>query len=181
MTGRRGSDVCVLLLWHQLRNPGQEADGRLNALRRGATPDDSSGVSGGNPAVCVAMLDAIRAIDRKDLRAGRAVAALDTLMMAGPFQFGVDFGNIVIARLHERLGDVPAALRAIRRRPYDWDTAPLYLSTFLREEGRLAALAGDRSGSERAYRHYQMLREGADGSFARSGDSAPAGEATRLR
>lgn len=117
------------------------------------------------------MLDAIGAVHRKDARAGGAVAALDTLMLAGPFQFGVDFGNLVVARLHEQLGNVAAALRAVRRRPYDWDTAPLYLSTFLREEGRLAALAGDRAGSERAYRHYVMLREGADGSFSRAGSN----------
>jgi hypothetical protein len=33
-----------------------------------------------------------------------------------------------------------------------------YLSTFLREEGRLAALTGDTAGAIRAYQHYLALR-----------------------
>ena len=33
-----------------------------------------------------------------------------------------------------------------------------HLSTFLREEGRLAALTGDTVGAVRAYRHYLALR-----------------------
>ena len=37
----------------------------------------------------------------------------------------------------------------------DW---PPFLSSFLREEGRLAALTGDRAGAIRAYRHYLMFR-----------------------
>jgi hypothetical protein len=35
---------------------------------------------------------------------------------------------------------------------------PWYLSTFLREEGRLAALTGDTADAVRAYRHYLALR-----------------------
>jgi hypothetical protein len=34
----------------------------------------------------------------------------------------------------------------------------LYLSTFLREEGRLAALTGDTAAAVRADRHYLALR-----------------------
>jgi hypothetical protein len=36
--------------------------------------------------------------------------------------------------------------------------APTYLSTFLREEGRLAALTGDTAGAIHAYQHYLALR-----------------------
>ena len=36
--------------------------------------------------------------------------------------------------------------------------APQLRSTFLREEGRLAAKLGDREAAIRAYRHYLMLR-----------------------
>jgi hypothetical protein len=35
---------------------------------------------------------------------------------------------------------------------------PVYLSTYLREEGRLAAITGDRAGAIRAYQHYLALR-----------------------
>jgi hypothetical protein len=52
-------------------------------------------------------------------RTTMAVAALDTLVAAGPFQFGADFGNLVVARLHEAGGNAVMALREIKRRPYD--------------------------------------------------------------
>ena len=38
---------------------------------------------------------------------------------------------------------------------------PQYV-TYIREEGRLAALAGDREGAIRAYRHYLALRSEAE-------------------
>ena len=145
------TNLCVTLLWRQLRSGGRNVGPGLGVLRRGAAPGDSSGFHGGSPALCVAMLDALIAVD------ANSVARLDTLMAAGPFQFGVDFGNLVVARLQEQRGDIPAALRAIRRRPYDWDTSPLYLTTFLREEGRLAALTGDTAGAARANRHLTAL------------------------
>ncbi len=45
----------------------------------------------------------------------------------------------------------------MRRRAYNWSNSQ-YLATFLREEGRLAALTGDRAGAIRAYQHYLALR-----------------------
>ena len=168
------TDLCVTLLWRQMRTGGQGIGSRLETLRSGAVAGDSSGISGGNPALCVAMLDAIGAVRAKDPLADVAVALLDTLMAAGPFQFGVDFGNLVVARLHEERGAIASALRAIRRRPYDWDTAPLYLTTFLREEGRLAALAGDQAGAARAYRRFLALRAGSDPAFRGTFDSVKA-------
>jgi hypothetical protein len=67
------------------------------------------------------------------------------------------YGNLVAARLHEERGDLPAALAALRRRYLGVATFPQYV-TFLRHEGRLAALTGDRAGAIRAYRHYLALR-----------------------
>ena len=66
--------------------------------------------------------------------------------------------NLILARLWEQLGDRANALRAVRRRSGGFLLGPLYLSTFLREEGRLAALTGDTTGAIRAYRHYLALR-----------------------
>jgi hypothetical protein len=40
----------------------------------------------------------------------------------------------------------------------DFGRLQWYLSTFLREEGRLAALTGDTAGAIRAYEHFLMLR-----------------------
>jgi hypothetical protein len=61
---------------------------------------------------------------------------------------------LVIARSYERLGDVPRARAAVRRRAYmmDW---PRYLAVMLREEARLAERAGDVAGMQRAMDRYR--------------------------
>jgi hypothetical protein len=65
----------------------------------------------------------------------------------------------MIAQAAEAQGDLGFALRAIRRRAGGYVLLPMwYLSTYLREEGRLAALTGDIPGSIRAYRQYLALR-----------------------
>jgi DNA-binding SARP family transcriptional activator len=66
-------------------------------------------------------------------------------------------GNLLVARLEERLGNLPAALEAVRRQR--WFYPPEFLSTALREEGRLAALTGDTTGAVSAYHQYLVLRD----------------------
>jgi hypothetical protein len=66
--------------------------------------------------------------------------------------------NLVLAHLWEAQGDLPRALQAVRRRAAGYGLTPLLISTFLREEGRLAALAGEREAAIRAYQHYLALR-----------------------
>ena len=65
--------------------------------------------------------------------------------------------NLVVARLKESEGDFPAALAAVRRREY-FTSRAAFLSTYLREEGRLASRVGDREGALVAYRHFLALR-----------------------
>jgi TolB-like protein len=69
-------------------------------------------------------------------------------------------GNLISARLHEARGEPIAALIAIRRRM--WGLVCPYFVVYHREEGRLAALAGDTTGAVRAYRRYLALRGAAD-------------------
>jgi DNA-binding SARP family transcriptional activator/TolB-like protein len=66
------------------------------------------------------------------------------------------FANIMLARAYEAGGDEAHALEVIRRGV--WFHAPRFLSTYLREEGRLATRLGDRAGAIRAYEHYLALR-----------------------
>jgi len=66
--------------------------------------------------------------------------------------------NLVLARAAEYQGDLPLALRAVRRRAGGFMMGTTYISTFLREEGRLSGLTGDTVGAIRAYRHYLALR-----------------------
>jgi hypothetical protein len=65
--------------------------------------------------------------------------------------------NLILARLWEAEGDLPRALGTVRRFEYDDPVGASYLTTRLRTEGRLAALAGDRDAAVRAYTHYLKL------------------------
>jgi hypothetical protein len=66
--------------------------------------------------------------------------------------------NLLLARLWERHGDPVRALQAVRRRGSAFLWVPSFMTSFLAEEGRLAALTGDTAGAVRAYRHYLALR-----------------------
>ena len=68
----------------------------------------------------------------------------------------VNWANLVLARAYEMAGRDRDALDAVRRGI--WRFPPQLLSTFLREEGRLAAKVGEREDAIRAYRHYLALR-----------------------
>jgi len=68
---------------------------------------------------------------------------------------------LTLARAYERLGEPPKALEAARRRGYTFASGA-FLSSFLREEGRLAAIVGDTAGAVKAYRHYLALRSDAE-------------------
>ncbi len=69
------------------------------------------------------------------------------------------FENLTAARLFEQRGAYGRALAAVRRHGDRWTgSRDPYHATMLREEGRLAALAGDVQGALQAYRHYLALR-----------------------
>ena len=95
-------------------------------------------------------------LDRSDRDA--AIERLDLLMAEG-LDWEVEHyaGNLIVAELREAQGDLPKALAAVRQRTFNW-YGPGFLSTYLREEGRLAALTGDTVGAIKAYRHYLALR-----------------------
>ncbi len=68
--------------------------------------------------------------------------------------------NFIVAQLYAHVGDYAAALRAVRRRHHHmhaFHVASWFLG-LMREEGKLAALAGDTAGAIKAYRHYLTLR-----------------------
>jgi hypothetical protein len=122
------------------------------------------------------LLDALLAGTVRRPDAAATLARLDSTAMLGCCTLP-QFINLVSARLHEQAGDLPGALAAIRRAR--WLFPPQYLSTYLREEGRLAALAADTSGAIAAYRHYLMLRSSPEPSLQPAIDSVRA-ELARL-
>ena len=101
---------------------------------------------------CAALLEAWWATAIRSLDAPRLVNHIDSLSRKGRDETW----NLVTAHLLEAQGDLPRALSAARRRSFEM--YPRFLPTFLREEGRLAALTGDTAGAITAYRHYLALR-----------------------
>jgi tRNA A-37 threonylcarbamoyl transferase component Bud32 len=152
------AEMCAAAMWRLAHGDTAETGVTIARLRAGLAPEDSASYHGGSPIVCHAMVTALYEQATGGSAARDALGRLDSLQSAGLYVFGTDFGNLVLARLYETRGNLQAALAALRRRPYDWDSGPEYLSTFLREEGRLAALTGDREGGIHAYRHYLALR-----------------------
>lgn len=90
------------------------------------------------------------------------VETLDTVLQGVPMSGILTIvGNLVTARLWERQGEHRRALDAIRRRRQNDGFEPIWVA-YAREEGRIAARAGDLSGARRAYQHYLMLRTQAE-------------------
>ena len=109
-------------------------------------------------ALCSALLEATRASalhlpDARD-QAREADVAARTYVLSAPLA-----ANLIIARVAEAQGDLaPGAAGGAPAGKRHLASSPYYLSTFLREEGRLAALTGDTAGAIRAYQHYLALR-----------------------
>jgi DNA-binding SARP family transcriptional activator len=155
----QNSDLCAIELWSLAHGASRAASAAIARLRHPAPIVSSDPAVGGE--TCAVLLDAMLASITKRADRAATLDRLDSLLATGPswnadVQY-MDFGNLVVARLREEQGDFPGALAAVRRRSYEW-WMPTFLSTYLHEEGRLAALTGDRMGAIRAYRHYLALR-----------------------
>jgi tetratricopeptide (TPR) repeat protein len=153
--------VCALATWRLARGDYRYAEAAIRRLRgtglTGLPPSDSIAVSQ-YTALCAALLHASRAQALHLPIARMALELADSA--ARTYEVGQSLGaNLVVARIAEAQGNLPLALKAVRRRAGSYDLLPAwYLSTFLHEEGRLAALTGDTVGAIRAYQHYLALR-----------------------
>lgn len=157
------ADACVLAQWRLHGNDTTGVHGILQRLR--AEPVNDRAVSlpvATAPLACAELVDAALAVATGRAGARDAVARLDSLAFtSGVAGDASTYAPILIARLHERLGDVTAALNAVRRRDelVGW---PRYLATAMREEGRYAALAGATADARVAYRKFLALRDAPD-------------------
>jgi tetratricopeptide (TPR) repeat protein len=142
--------------------------GRLDAaaravadLRNPRVPRDSAWLAKGAAGFAL-VLEAELAARVKSPDLPKLLARLDSAMTNPSEHLEVpESGNLVAARLYHEQGLLPQALAAIRRRPFNIFPSPLD-ATYDREEGRLAALNGDRQGAIRAYRRYLALRSAAE-------------------
>jgi tetratricopeptide (TPR) repeat protein len=150
---------------------------------------DTTGAHPIDLRICPLTLEALLESRTAGGSARPALERLDSLMHDGPqwYSGGVDisptaFANFVVARLRGAQGNRPAALAAIRRREVNYFPAFTWsLPAFLRQEGRLAAMAGDTAGAVRAYDQYLTLRTDPDPPFKPQHDSVVAERAALPR
>ena len=103
----------------------------------------------------------------------------DSLMRRMPLNYA-DFWNYDLALAFARRGQYALAAAAARRRLNDVEPLPrLVLS--LRQEGRWAALAGDRAAAIKAYRHYLLWRSAPEPALVPQRDSVQAELAAQLK
>ena len=158
-------DLCTAGLWHAMRGElgsARDAGRQLGTARLSGLAGEDSLRFADHGMLCAALIDAAvaTALGSRDSRTRVWVA--DSLARRYVFAIlsspRLPETNLVLARLWEAQGDRPRALAALRRRGAYYMEAPLFMTTFLREEGRLAALNGDTAAAVRAYRHYLGLR-----------------------
>jgi tetratricopeptide (TPR) repeat protein len=107
--------------------------------------------------VCASILEAAAATLARLPDARPLVERADSLLRQGPGNStSLPYENLLIGRLFASLGEPARGLAAVRRG--GWFGNDIMISTYLREEGRLAALTGDREAAIRAYNRYLELR-----------------------
>jgi hypothetical protein len=150
-------DICVTELWRLARGDTRTLERAIVQLRAGTSEANLAYTV----QLCAGLLDVMRsALNKRDVPVEK-LERLDSLIRARQdgLQALVHAANLQLARLQESRGNLTGALRALRRRAYYIDPEQLeFFSTALREEGRIAALAGDRASAVRAYQHYLALR-----------------------
>lgn len=156
------ADVCVLAQWRLAHGDTAGVRGAITAL---ATAQDIAGpplLVSSAPNVCALLLDASLAIATSAPDARVRLAKLDSMVFT-PQVAGdaIAYAPLLLARLHQRLGNASGALNAVRKRAYmsGW---PRYLATSVREEGRLAAATGDSTAAKAAYVRYLAMRSDAE-------------------
>ena len=152
--------ICTLEQWRLWHGQSATAARAVSQLRGAAVPADGLGTVD-RSHVCASLLEAMLAAALRRPDGPRLLDRFDSLMKTGPQIWWAELhsANLVVARLREAEGNLPAALAAVRRRGGPYYIGPvLYLTTYLREEGRLAALTGDTAGAIRAYSKYLQFR-----------------------
>jgi DNA-binding SARP family transcriptional activator/TolB-like protein len=142
---------CALGLWFFAHNDTLQAKPHISFVPA-TTAQTHTGV-------CRETLSTLLAFAHNAADRIAQLETLDSLLLLYPSENASSQSQLIAAQLFERSGQPKRALAAVRRTYYE--SANL-LSSFLREEGRLAALTGDTTGAIRAYRHFLTLRHNPD-------------------
>jgi hypothetical protein len=153
------ADACVLAQWRLQRADTSGIRQIIAWLREEPIQAGRLGAPiAAGPLACAELLDATLAVVLARPDASRLVGRLDSLAFTRAVSGdAVAYAPLLIARLHQRLGDPLGALSAIRRRTMlvGW---PRYRATELREEGVLASQVGAKEEARAAFRRYLTLR-----------------------
>lgn len=155
--------TCVVEQWRLWERDTGSVSESLRKLARADPELDEPGVAT-RARLCVTLLEAMRAHVRDAPDVETRLAALDSAMRTVPTLTGWSHGNLALARLRELRGDLEGALDVVWRRPRLYFT-DVYVSRHLLEEGRLAALLGQKERATRAYEHYLALHYRAEPSL----------------
>jgi hypothetical protein len=152
---RWGAEVFSQM-WRMSEGDTSRLEQTIRTVREAINPPGSA-MSNIDAEIWARVLEAIDESRRGSGRA--ALERLDSLLASGPQQslMPLRMANLEAARLFERDGRPERALRAVRRRAHQWQDYS-FLSTVTREEGRLAALTGDKAGAIAAYQMYLRFR-----------------------
>jgi len=163
---RQTADGCVLAQWRLGHGDTTDVRRLADLLRAEPANGVVESVAVTPPWVCAGLVEAALAVQLGRPDAFRLLARIDSLALS-PAVVGdaAAYAPLLLARLHERLGDVSGALAATRRRSYmvGW---PRYLATTLRAEGRYAGLLGATEVAHSAYERFLALRAQADSALA---------------
>lgn len=148
--------ACALSVWGVTRGDSAGLGSMLGRLERPLLPQSRKLEAEGLHA-CGVAVKAWIAADQNSPAALTLIQHVDTTLAL----VGLPVAHLLSMRVRERMGDTTGALAILRKRRYHWNSIE-YLAPILREEGRLAAMTGDRPGAIRAYQHYLRLRENAE-------------------
>jgi eukaryotic-like serine/threonine-protein kinase len=149
----RVGDLCTLELWRLAHGDSSRVQQSLRALR---DPELAGDIAFAGQ--CGLILEAMHLAPRRDAASAAAINRLHSLLASGPGGFVQDAGNLIVARLKEAQGDISGAREALHRREY-FLSRTMFLSSYLRDEARLAEMAGDHAAAAEARRHLGALRE----------------------
>lgn len=165
----RAAAACFVDQWELLHGRSVDVSADVRMIQQaGVTGQDTISAN-----LCALLLRALHADVAKQADAAARLDALDVFLRPGPPANPrlLMVANLLTSRLYERRGDRASALRAIRRRAFSLDAFQIGL-TSVREEARLAGIAGDQKRAVFLYQRYLGAHAQAEPALKANNDAA---------
>jgi eukaryotic-like serine/threonine-protein kinase len=151
---------CDLAWWDLARARVDLATTRMEHLRK--SEPNAEAFIGDDRDYCVSLITAWIAVSQKTVDARTLLQRADSININSATNYW-QYGNLITARLRERMGDPAGALVSIRRILVGAaDIQQRFVSTYLRETARLAVTQNDTALARDHYRRYLALRTNPD-------------------